>query len=76
MLKQEYSCPQDFFEQSIIDSTYSFIETLSANEIRRNRAAYKRELNASNERNELPPHTQEMRRCFLYLTHQYERHGC
>lgn len=73
-MSRKYSIPSDFFPQELITSTYEFIDSLTRAEILSYRKSYKRELNASVEGvNELPPHTVEKRRCFLYITASYDK---
>lgn len=62
----------NFFDHDSIVKNKAFIDTLKPDDIKRFRAGYKREMNSSNELNELPITTVEERRCFLFLTSQYE----
>jgi hypothetical protein len=75
MSKVKPAYPTEFFDQKTLDQTYSFIDTLKPNDIRRFRQAYRREMNQSNDDNVLPETTLTMRRCFLYLTSNYEQHN-
>lgn len=73
MSKLDVSYPLDFFDKRTVDETYEFIATLSVPEILKFRVAYQRELNNSNENNELPITTADKRRCFLYLTAKFQK---
>ena len=72
MLKKTRPLPNELFDNKTVKQTYSFIESLTKEDIVRYRIAYKRELNSSNENNLLPEATLTKRRCFLYLTANYE----
>lgn len=73
-MSKRYCTPADFFPQDVIDNTYSFVDTLTRQEILDYRRSYKRELNRHEEGvNELPPHTVEKRRCFLYITAGFDK---
>jgi len=60
--------PDEMFGESVVKATCAWLDELPKDKIEITRRAYKRELNASNELNELPEHTQNMRRCFLFLS--------
>lgn len=72
MSKQQTAYPTEFFNDKTLEQTYSFIESLSKDDIIRFRHSYRREMNQSNEDNVLPETTLTQRRCFLYLTNQVE----
>lgn len=65
--------PEAHFDLAVVKQTYSFLKTLSTEEIIKYRRSYKRELNThmDDTKNALPPHTVEKRRCFLYITQNY-----
>lgn len=64
--------PHNFFDHDSIAKNQKFINTLDREEIKKYRAGYQREMNASTEENQLPITTVEERRCFLFLTSNHE----
>ena len=72
MSREKPVYPDQLFDRKTLEQAYSFIDSLSKDDIMRFRSAYRREMNQSNDDNVLPETTLEQRRCFMYLTYHYE----